>query len=1120
VPIHISSFLHYSSRLTAPILLAAGFILCASPTWAATRTWNGINADWDSVTNWSGGAKPATADTANIGIGIDPQISSTGNRVDTLNVGESGTPTLSFTGSGSLISRRAIFGNVAGNVGAGIMNGTGTFNSTSSFNLGGGGTGTFDLLAGTVTAATSTLGLNSTGTGTLSVSGANSVFTVTSTFLIGSAGQGTFNVTSGGRVTSGNTTIGQTASAVTSVATISDAGSTWTSGSMTVGAGSNGELRVTDGAVLNSSGGAIGTGTGTGFVEIDNSTWNANNVTGTAQIGVGSGGTGTLNILNGSTVQTSNRLNVGAGGFNGNGTMLIDNSTFTLLPQTAGVQANTTEIGRDNGTGVLTIQNGSTVVLNGLLQLGTRQTGGDGTMIVQGAGTTLTATSAFTVGQNGAGHFRLLDQAVVSTGSFTSAGAISGDTVIDNATLNITKNGVNSAVRLGLRATATMDIQNGGTLNAAGEDFEIASLAGSSGTLTIGGTGGTVNTAQVIGGTVDPTFAGAIVQGGTATVNFNHTNAAQTFTPRMRGFLTVNHRNTGQTTLTGDGDYTGDTNVISSTLHAGIINAFSENSAYHMMGGTLDLSNLDNEIGSLDGTTNVTLGSGTLTTGSLGSTAYSGVISGSGGLTKTGISIFRLDAAQTYTGLTTINRGLLLAGLEDAIDTSSGLTVNNGGIFGMGPFNQTINGDVLNNGLISFGALGHELTINGNLSGSNGLFFMETQVDAGIGDHITVTGTTSGNFLLQIRDLGGTPADPNQILEVVDTTDGTGTFAALGGTVDVGLYAYEVVRGDAIGQDPTNWYLGNTLDPSEGARAIVNTAAGLSNIWFTQLDNLHRRMGKQRLVDPSIHNYEVWGRGYAREIHAGASVSGRPFEEDINGADFGVDKIVSKQDGNIWLAGGFIGYGTAQRSFNDVGSHGETHTPYGGLYATWFGENNYYADFTTKLQHFSNKFDALDASGNLHHGEFDNWGLGGSAEVGRRLDITDGWLVQPQVQMQYVYMIGQDYVTKRSTNVRVEDDHIFQARMGIEAGKIIDDGDDSLWYPYGRISGVERFSFGGELRADDRSFDPNLDGPQLEYGIGAIRQMGNSQAYMAVTSSTGKAYQMPWAINLGFRHEF
>src|SRR5262249_12127403 len=154
------------------------------------------------------------------------------------------------------------------------------------------------------------------------------------------------------------------------------------------------------------------------FVEINNSTWNANNVAGTAQIGVGSSGLGTLNILNSSTVQTSNRLNVGTGG--GNGTMLIDNSTFTLLPQTAGVQANSTEIGRDNGIGTLTVQNGSTVLLNSLLQLGTRQTAGVGTLIVQGAGTTLTSTGAFTVGQNGTGHFQLLSGAIMNTANFVS----------------------------------------------------------------------------------------------------------------------------------------------------------------------------------------------------------------------------------------------------------------------------------------------------------------------------------------------------------------------------------------------------------------------------------------------------------------------------------------------------------------------------------------------------------------------------------------------------------------------------------------------------------------------------------------------------------------------------
>lgn len=137
--------------------------------------------------------------------------------------------------------------------------------------------------------------------------------------------------------------------------------------------------------------------------------------------------------------------------------------------------------------------------------------------------------------------------------------------------------------------------------------------------------------------------------------------------------------------FSGTHTYSGTTNILRNTMRAGAAGVFSANSEFILSNNTestLDLNGFNNTIGALSGAnaaSKVLLGAGTLTVGGLGySGTFNGIISGTGGITKAGTGTFTLIGANTYTGDTTVNAGIL--GVDGAaIPDTNKLIINSGG---------------------------------------------------------------------------------------------------------------------------------------------------------------------------------------------------------------------------------------------------------------------------------------------------------------------------------------------------------------------------------------------------------------------------------------------------------
>ncbi|MEI6655484.1 MAG: autotransporter-associated beta strand repeat-containing protein, partial [Verrucomicrobiota bacterium] len=288
------------------------------------------------------------------------------------------------------------------------------------------------------------------------------------------------------------------------------------------------------------------------------------------------------------------------------------------------------------------------------------------------------------------------DQTVTKTGagpltlSGTAANTYTGLTEVAAGTLNLNKTAGIDAISSG-----GLQINSGATVTWLASN-QIADAAG----VTVNGTLALGVYSETIAG-LDG--RGAVTLGGSSVLTVSG-DTDSTFFGSISGAGSLAKAGTGTLTLSGASSYTGGTAITGGTLQVGADNNLGGTGAITFDGGTLAFS------AGFSSARNLTLNSGGATLDSNGSgVTLSGVISGSGTLTKIGSGTVALNTANSYTGATIINNGILQINNAAALGTSgAGTTINAGG-------ELELNG----NGL----TLSEALTLNGgslcNCAGTN-----------------------------------------------------------------------------------------------------------------------------------------------------------------------------------------------------------------------------------------------------------------------------------------------------------------------------------------------------------------------------------------------------------------
>ena len=315
---------------------------------------------------------------------------------------------------------------------------------------------------------------------------------------------------------------------------------------------------------------------------------------------------------------------------------------------------------------------------------------------------------------------------------------------------------------------------------------------------------------------------------------------------------------------------------------------------------------------------------------------------------------------------------------------------------------------------------------------------------------------------------------------------------------------------------------GAIVEQADGSHVVEQNTAmtaleqmNASTLVQFRLENnrLSQRLGEVR---DNLNKAGGWARVYGAKSRLSDSIDSTI---KTNSIQVGADATI----GNNWIVGGAFSYTNMDADFSN--GNGESDSYMLSAYASGFFDCGGYVDIIGSVGRLSTDLNASSGpSVEAFDGSYDNTAFGLSTEVGYHWKLSDVFFIEPQAELAYGYVLGDDYTSSNDVKVKQDDFQSLVGRLGTRLGAAFPK-DAGIIYAHASVNhdflGDNDFTAQAAGMTSAMKFSNDLDETWVSYGIGLqLNPSKNFYVYGSLDRATGSDYAESYHYSVGARYVF